>query len=496
MTDEPARQVIRTRSARARAWANRHCTGLLALMCLLALTAYLAVSLLKYARLGDGMDLTIFDQAIRSLAHGEPGYTAMKSPGMSIFGDHWHPIIAVLAPFYWLWDDPRTLLIAQALCVAWADWVLGRLAQRRVGTGPALAITAAWLCALGTQSAVIFDFHEVALGLPLLAYALSAFCQQRWGRFWVLTASLMLVKEDMCFLVGGLAIALLVRRRIRAGLGLGIFAVAWTAAAVFVVIPRFNPNHVYAYLGSLGTVTVEGVQDTGHPAWYGPLATIGTAAILLAATGFVAARSALIWGFIGPFAMRALSKNPQHWTTGFHYNLLPMLVACFAFVDAWPALVARAEALGSGQAGGLRARAVRAWRALALPVVVLVALVSIPTGAVLHDLTGEPCRAACAELDEATAMVPAGSWVGADVYLTNHLTDRFEVSQWRPTDGYLDDLGKPVDPDWLVLNLETISYENESDAWVRDFLADPVVRGTRYDVRWAGDAIVVLQRAN
>ncbi|WP_147385407.1 DUF2079 domain-containing protein [Propionibacterium ruminifibrarum] len=493
MTDEAAHHG-QSRRARARAWTDSHCTGLLALMCLLALAAYLTVSLLKYARLGDGMDLTIFDQAIRSLARGEPGYTAMKSPGMSIFGDHWHPIIAVLVPCYWLWDDPRVLLIAQAVCVVWAGWVLGRLAQRRIGAGPALAITAAWLCALGTQSAIIFDFHEVALGLPLLAYALSAFCRLRWGLFWALAASLMLVKEDMCFLVGGLAIALLVRRRIRAGLGLGVFAVAWTAAAVFVVIPRINPEHVYAYLGSLGTVTVEGVQEAGHPAWYGPLSTLGTAAVLLAATGFVAARSALIWGFIGSFAVRALSKNPQHWTTGFHYNLMPMLVACFAFVDAWPRLASRAEALGRTGSRGLRARVVRAWRALALPVVVAVALVSIPAGAVLHDLTGKACGAACVELDEATAMIPAGSWVGADVYLTNHLADRFEVSQWRPTDGYLDDLGKPVDPEWLVLNLETISYENETSSWVQEFLDDPVVRGARYEVRWAGEAIVVLQR--
>uniref|UniRef100_UPI00292D8622 hypothetical protein n=1 Tax=uncultured Propionibacterium sp. TaxID=218066 RepID=UPI00292D8622 len=141
-----------------------------------------------------------------------------------------------------------------------------------------------------------------------------------------------------------------------------------------------------------------------------------------------------------------------------------------------------------------RARAVRVWRPLALPVMVAVALVSVPTGSVLHDLAGEPCGTACAELDEATAMIPDGSWVGADVYLTNHLTDRFEVSQWRPTDGYLDDLGEPVDPEWLVLNLETISYENETSSWVQGFLDDPVVRGARYRVRWQGQAIVVLQR--
>lgn len=490
----PADPECSARAGRARTWPDEHCTALLALLCAAALAAYVTVSLLKYARLGDGMDLTIFDQAIRSLAHGGPGSTTMKSPGMSVFGDHWHPIIAALVPFYWVWDDPRVLLVVQALCVVWAGWVLGRLARRRVGAGPALAVTAAWLCGIGVQSAVTFDFHEVALGAPLLAHALGAFCRGRWGRFWALAASLLLVKEDMCFLVGGLAIALLIRRRVRTGLALGVLAVTWTAVAVLVVVPRFNPHHVYAYLGSLGTVTVQGVQPAAHPAWYGPLATLGTAAVLLAATGFVAARSALVWGFIGPLAVRAASKNPQHWTAGFHYNLLPMLVLCFAFVDAWPAFVERAAALRARGAVGARARAVRVWRALALPVVVAVALVSVPTGSVLHDLAGRPCGAACAELDEATAMIPDGSWVGADVYLTNHLSRRFEVSQWRPADGYLDDLGEPVDAAWLVLNRETTSYENESTGWVQAFLDDPVVRGAHYRVRWSGEAIVVLER--
>ncbi|WP_316670458.1 DUF2079 domain-containing protein, partial [uncultured Propionibacterium sp.] len=378
----PADPERSARAGRARAWLDGHCIALLALLCAAALAAYVTVSLLKYARLGDGMDLTIFDQAIRSLAHGGPGCTTMKSPGMSIFGDHWHPIIAALVPLYWVRDDPRVLLVVQALCVVWAGWVLGRLARRRAGAGPALAVTAAWLCGIGVQSTITFDFHEVALGAPLLAHALSAFCRGRWRRFWALAAALMLVKEDMCFLVGGLAIALLVRRRIRAGLTLGAFAVAWTVVAVLVVIPRFNPNHVYPYLGSLGTVTVQGIASETHPGWYGPLTTLGTAGLLLAATGFVAARSALVWGFIGPLAVRAASKNPQHWTAGFHYNLLPMLVLCFAFVDAWPALVERAAALRARGAAGARARAVRVWRTLALPVMVADALVSVPTGSV------------------------------------------------------------------------------------------------------------------
>ena len=53
-------------------------------------------------------DLVIFDQAVRSYAHFRPGISIIKGlhngfgPHFSVLGDHWSPILAVLAPLYWL----------------------------------------------------------------------------------------------------------------------------------------------------------------------------------------------------------------------------------------------------------------------------------------------------------------------------------------------------------------------------------------------------------
>lgn len=474
---------------------------ILVLMGVLALAGYLGISLVKFARLGSGMDLTIFDQAIRSFAAGQPGLVPLKSPGMSIFGDHFHPIILTMVPLYWIWDDPRMLLIAQAVCTALAGWMVGRLAIRRLGAGTGLVVALAWFCALGVQGAIVFDFHEVALGLPLLALALGFFVQRRWTACWWWSASLMLVKEDTCFLVGGIAIAMLVRRLWWRGLALGVFAVAWTAAAVFWVIPHFSPTHAYAYLDSASAITVNGVDASTHAAW-GPAQTLWTAVVVAAAGAFVLFWSPLVWAFVGPFAVRALSKNPQHWTLNFHYNILPMLVVCYGFVEAWPRLRACAEATGTVLKGSapdgparqrIRAVVVRGWRRFAIPFMVLVALVSIPTGPIVHDWRLGPCGRACPAFQSAQQVIPAGARVASDVYLTSHLTRRAEVSQWRPP-GYVDDMGKAVDPDWIVLNRDTISYDNQRNHWVDDFLKDPTVRGVSYQVVWHDDPIVVLHR--
>lgn len=477
---------------RRRIWEApvRHPQLWLAGLSIVALTAYLLTSIVKFNRLRDGMDITIFDQAIRSFSEGHLGYTTLKAPGMPIFGDHFHPIILAMVPLYWIWDDPRMLLIAQAVCIAWAGWLLGRLAIRRIGPAAGLLIAAAFLCGIGTQYAIIFDFHELVLATPLMAFALASFIEGRWTACWLWSASLMTAKEDMCFLTGGIALAMLMRRQWLRGLSLGIFAVAWTALAVFVVVPAFNPDGVYPYLHAVGAVAVSGVQASAHGAWFGPLKTLGSAAVLLSGTAFVAVRSPLIWAFVAPFLTRAVSKNPQHWTTGFHYNLLPMLVACYAFVEAWPRLVAVSARVLPGRRGALQ----RWWRRLALPVVGVVAAVSIPLGPLWHEWTIGRCRDECSTFPLAQAQLPADARIAADVYLTSHLTTHDEVSQWRPPD-YLDDRNQPVDPQWLLLDRETISYQNKDNHWVDAFLADPVVRGVRYEVVWEHDPMVILRPA-
>ncbi len=485
--DQPLPPVGRV--DRLRRLVARHDQLLLVVLATLALGWYSVTSITKFNRLRSGMDLTIFDQAIRSFASGQLGLVPLKSPGVSIFADHFHPIILTMVPLYWIWADPRMLLLAQAVCVALAGWMMGRLAIRMLGPHTGLVLALAWFCAFGVQGAVVFDFHEVVLGLPLLALALAAFVDHRWTACWWWSASLMLVKEDTCFLVGGIALAMLVRRRWARGLGLGVFSVAWTAVAVFVVIPHFSPTHSYSYLDATSTITVAGVQSSSHGVWFGPVQTLGTAVVVLAAGAFVALNSPLIWAFVGPFAVRAVSRNPQHWTLSFHYNILPMLVVCYGFIEAWPRLQARAV-----RGHGRSRRCFRLWARFAVPFTLVMALVSVPTGLMVHEWRLGSCGAQCPAFRNATEQIPPGARVAADVYLTSHLTASNEVSQWRPPD-YVDDLGKPVDVDWLVLNRETISYDNEKNHWVDAFLAHPVVRNMHYQEVWREGPVVVLKRA-
>src|SRR5580698_1634234 len=208
-------------------------------------------------------DLTIFDQAVRSYAHFQPGISPLKGvhngfgPNFSVLGDHFSPIIAVLAPLYWIHNSPADLLVAQGFLLALAIPSIWLFTRRAFGGG-AKATTAAYLVAIAyglswpLAEAVAFDFHEAAFAPVLTAIALERFQAGKLRTALIALAGLLLVKEDMGLLVAGVGIWLaltactpMVRRQALVGICLVVAGVAWTAFATYVLIPAFGGNGDY-----------------------------------------------------------------------------------------------------------------------------------------------------------------------------------------------------------------------------------------------------------
>lgn len=434
-----------------------------------------------YATFRSGMDLAIFDQAIRALSHFQAPISAMKSPGMNLFGDHFHPVILLAAPFYWIWDDPRVLIVIQALAIAASVVILTRCAQRGFvrSAGSTLVAASCGLSlatALGVQYAALFDFHEVALGMPILAVALSGLVEQRWRRFAIASVLLLLMKEDAGLIVLGLGMAAFVKRRRAMGAGLAGLAIAWTAFTIKVLIPLFNPLHTWNYASSVG-----GMEGQLRNAWHALVTDGGlTRALLwmLVAVAFAALRSPIILAALPMLASRAITDNVNYWRIYNHYNLLPATIISFAAVDALQHLRMR--------------------RALAALIVVVALAASFrgPTRQ-QYEAPVKPARTIGAQ--QAVASIPAGASVAADAYLTPHLTKLHpQTQQVRPAradlaNPYADDLGRPLDVDYLVFDLEATS--NARDAgWVRPAIAWFAAHGYRQAHRF-GSYVVMYRRA-
>jgi uncharacterized membrane protein len=112
----------------------------------------------------------------------------LETPSLPAFWDHFNPGLALLAPLWAIWPDPRLFLLIQAICLA-APAPLVHGIARRLGASPAAA--AVWGAAYLTFPAVgqlnlnySYGWHPVSVALPLLFLAIWAvLCRWRTVAF-------------------------------------------------------------------------------------------------------------------------------------------------------------------------------------------------------------------------------------------------------------------------------------------------------------------------
>ena len=318
-----------------------------------ALTAFAAFiycldSLLLFRRfLASTFNLVIFDQGIRGYAHlAAPvsiarGVSDGQSAHFILLADHWSPILALLAPLYWIHDDPTTLLVAQGILFALAIPPLWAYTRRQLGAAAAYFVCVAYALSLPVMAAVIFDFHEVAFVPVLTAVMVERFdAGRRWGGL-AAAAALLLVKEDMGLLVAGYGCYLLLTRRRWTGLAFVVGGLLATWVATHVLIPAFGGSAsfywAYGQFGStLGGALVNVITHPLHAlhVFFTPWVKTRTMIGLLAAFGFLPLASPMVVAVLPLLAERMLASGyPLWWQAKFQYDAFLVMILCCAAVD-------------------------------------------------------------------------------------------------------------------------------------------------------------------
>ena len=107
-------------------WVRRRRHGIaVAALTSVTAAAYFTYLLVYYRSLHYGLlDLGIYDQAVQGYAHFHAPNSPVVAlpnatdPGLSQLSDHFTPLLAVIAPLYWIHDSPVTLLFATAVLSA------------------------------------------------------------------------------------------------------------------------------------------------------------------------------------------------------------------------------------------------------------------------------------------------------------------------------------------------------------------------------------------
>ncbi|MER5890419.1 DUF2079 domain-containing protein [Streptomyces sp. NPDC001941] len=444
-----------------------------------------------------GYDLGIFEQAVRAYAHFQAPVVPLRGDGFNLLGDHFHPLLAVLAPLYRLWPSPLCLLLAQSALLALAVVPLARWAARDLGRGAAHAVAAGYGLSWGIASAAAFDFHEVALAVPLLSCGVAALGRRRWRAAVAWTAPLLLIKEDLGLTLAAVGVYVALKGPRRLGLLTAAAGLLGSLVEIEVLLPYFNPGGGYAHGGNLADGHGSLLSTLAHA----PLDALRpdikamTLVLVFAPSALLALRSPLALITVPTLGWRMMSENGFHWGTAFHYSAVLMPVVTAGLIDSL-----------RGWRGTERgARHIRASLATVLAVT-LVMLPSFPLAQLFQRATWRTTphiEAARAVL----AKIPDGATVAASNRLVPQLTSRCQVVVFPtfPVEGRLyeydrDRLPRPT-AEWIVHD------EQAPEAWpyttghwpypIEQQLAELAAARTKYGYRLVArrDGVTLLRRA-
>lgn len=433
-----------------------------------------------------GYDLGIFEQAIRRYAHFQVPYSELKGTGVDLLGDHFHPILILLAPIYRLFPSPITLLVAQALVLAFSVHQVTRIGVREVNRFAGLAIGTGYALSWGVQAAVGYDFHEVVFAVPIVIASLDAYLRGRYRACALWAAALVLVKEDLTITVAAVGVLLFTTGQRRLGALLTGYGVLAFGLIVGVVIPALNIDGHYAYwnaaeIGSASARHVDlihrvsaAITGLATP-WSKPFGVI----LLLLPVVFVALLSPIAMVAAPTVVWHLASANPAYSGMRYHYSVSLMPIVFLAAIDA----------LRSGRLSRL-SRRVRVWVPVAILVVGLVFAVIGPLGQMTRPGWWRTTEYG-ADAVPALRLVPRGAVVAADNRMAAHLTSDRTV-YWVAA-GLRDSTGRIVDVDWVIGNVTSGHFPIGPDVRAPLFTA---LTECGYRRVYAVDGVIVLRRVD
>src|SRR5438309_6848578 len=412
-------------------------------LALLAAIVYGSISVYRHNVFASGaFDLGVQDQTVWGYSQLEmiPNTVEMIR---NLLGDHFHPILMTIAPLYWIWNDVRVLLIAQAVLIAAGGVPIFWWARQQLGLLSANAFEIAYLVFWGVLSAVVYDFHHIAFAVPAVSFGLYAVLTKNNRLLWAMVVLGLLTRENIALTFAAIGVfVMLAQHRWRLGAALLALCVVWFVSVIEVIMPAIAGapygHWTYQELGSgPGSALLHIVR---HPISSLALLFNNTVKLklwggLLGAWLFLPILSPLFLVAIPTLLERPWSSNPAFWSASFHYSLVIAPVLAFASIDG----LARLRQLVRGR--------IRSMLGVGLSVAVLVAgtILSVAVVRPFDEIGPYISASQVADIRSCLGVIPADASVSASNALLPHLSHRPQI--------YL--LTVKADADYVAIDLAT-----------------------------------------
>jgi len=161
-------------------------------------TVFVYSSICRHLVFNSSFDFAIFAQAVWNTWKGNLLYSSIKG-GICLLGDHFSPILILLAPLYGIWTDPQVLLLLQGIAAASSVFPLFLIAQKILkDNGLALLFTISFALYLPLRNAVRFDFHPELLGDSFILWAFYFVLTKRLKAASICLLVVLSTKETAC----------------------------------------------------------------------------------------------------------------------------------------------------------------------------------------------------------------------------------------------------------------------------------------------------------
>ena len=461
-------------------------------LALIAAVAYAAISIYRHDHFAsNAYDLGVQDQTVWGYSRLQmiPNTVEMIP---NLLGDHFHPILMVIAPFYWIWDDVRVLLVVQAVLLAAAAIPIFWWARQRLGLIPAIAFEAAYLIFWGVFSGVIFDFHHVAFAVPAVSFGLYAVLTNRNRLFWAMLALGLLTRENIALTFAAIGVYIgVVQHRWRLGAAVIAVCAAWFAALIEFVMPAIAGaaygHWTYDALGTgPGSALLHVIR---HPLSSLRLLVDNSAKLkllggLLGAWLFLPVLSPLALVAIPTLFERLWSSNPALWSASFQYSLVIAPILAFAAIDSTAELQrmffqrgTSPSPFGGGQGGGFGVGASLAVLAAGL-------ILSFGVVRPFDEVGTYISSQQVSDIRSCLMVIPADADVSASTALLPHLSHRYQI--------YL--LTMKRDAEYVAIDLAAYlgHFSPGEEADIRTAITESMASG--YGVACSQGTTVVLHR--
>ncbi len=256
---------------------------------------------------------------------------------MSRLGVHSDYLLVIISPLYFIWADPRMLLLFQSAALATgsiAVYFLARKILKREILATAFAFS--YLANFWLHEQNIFDFHAVTIATPLILFSLLFLTGKKYFFFGVFLALAVTTKENVALIISAFGLYFLKEKKWLLGTALAVLGAATFYYLSSYAIPNARGEAHFA----LGTYSQLG-DSTGaiiknlilNPSLaYSQLANDSTFLYFhrhLIPFGYLPLLSPFYFLFVAPdMAIYLLSSNYEYRSYQYHFGavIIPFMI--------------------------------------------------------------------------------------------------------------------------------------------------------------------------